>query len=1188
MAESSSDREPLEELAESFLERFRAGERPALAEFTAAHPELADQIRELFPALIEMEQAGSAGTPATGAAAPGDGAGGTLLESLGDYRIIREVGRGGMGVVYEAVQESLGRHVALKVFAPWARADPRQIERFRREARAAARLHHTNIVPVFGVGECNGRRYYAMQFIQGQGLDAILHELRRLRSAPEADGTGLAAPASTRSAPLAATVAHCLLTGRFEATQETEPGFEVSPSTMTASRGGAEPASDASDWASQAGGSYARTIARVGFQVAEALAHAHGHGILHRDIKPSNLLLDVAGNIWVTDFGLAKAEDSEALTEAGDIVGTLRYMAPERFHGDSGPASDIYGLGVTLYELLTLRPAFDEGDRARLIDHILHTDPPPPRALDTKIPRDLETVVLKAMAKHPADRYVSARALAEDLERFLQDRTILARRSTVSERLWRWCKRNPLVASLLGLLALVLGGVAIGSSLAAFQFNEMAVTERRAKIAESAALVIAKRSAEEATDKAAALQKQLYINLVARAHSEWQTSSVNDAERLLDECPPTLRGMEWNYVKRLCHPELWTYSGHKENIWCVAISPDGSKVASGSGMWVYSFEAGRGRFAVCDRATGRELFAKSGLQGGVHGVAFSPDSRWVATATGLLASRHEGELTLWEAASGRRIWSRIENDTQMVCVQFTPDGSRIVVGTGGFNRPEEDAHPSCMIWNAATGEKLKRIVARNGGVPAIDITRDGRRLAMAYYGGADVVDLASGALVRRFGDYSGLVYAVAFSPDGTKLAIGGAFSPTRVWDLETGRLVMKVTTDGTYGLAYSPDGKLLAVPSANSIRFYDIQTYDETGAIRGSATRTPFGFSPDGKQIVRGVDGTVALFEVAPKSPMVLRHEHGGTPAPPFPWVMGAAFHPNGRLVATACRDNVLRLWDDKGRLLRSWEGLNPRNRFWEDVFWCVAIHPNGKQLAAGYGQGRILRYSLETGAELAPLVIPGGKTAFAVAFSPDGRLLAAGSGGKIGLWDCASGKSLRLIDAYQEGELVTSLAFSPDGRRLVSGGGGLEWETRPGSISIFEPSTGRTVFTHPVLHDGVRGVAYSPDGRQLAAVNSDGSLILWDASYGTEQMRIKAHAPRATSLTYTPDGSRLITGGSEAIKFWDSSDWLEVQSLPFRSPACVAIGDQGRKLVIGSFHHEATLLDATPPPTETMKGPGH
>ena len=313
------------------------------------------------------------------------------------------------------------------------------IERFQREAKAAARLHHTNIVPVFGVGQHDSCRYYVMQFIQGQGLDAILGELRRLRSAPALGPRSLTGQEATDPAPLATTVARSLLTGHFSdpageprtgasRAGGTEIGYELfDPSLPPASPGG-EVSSDASHWASQPGGSYARTIARVGLQVAEALAHAHGQGILHRDIKPSNLLLDLAGNVWVTDFGLAKADDADDLTESGDVVGTARYMAPERFRGESGPQSDVYGLGVTLYELLTLRPAFDERDRARLIDHILHTDPPPLRAVDPRIPRDLETIVLKAMARYPADRYVSARALSEDLGRFLQDRTILARR----------------------------------------------------------------------------------------------------------------------------------------------------------------------------------------------------------------------------------------------------------------------------------------------------------------------------------------------------------------------------------------------------------------------------------------------------------------------------------------------------------------------------------------------------------------------------------------------------------------------------------------------------------------------------------------------------------------------------------------------------------------------------------------
>ena len=365
-----------------------------------------------------------------------------------------------MGVVYEAVQESLGRHVALKVFAPWARTDGKMIERFQREAKAAARLHHTNIVPVFGVGEHDSYRYYVMQYIQGQGLDAILGELRRLRSAQASSPESLTGQEATEAAPLSTTIARSLLTAHFSdparepRADGSEIGYELFDPTPPPAPTSGEVSSDTSShWASQPGGSYARTIARVGLQVAEALQHAHGQGILHRDIKPSNLLLDIAGNVWVTDFGLAKADDAGDLTDSGDVVGTARYMAPERFRGESDPQSDVYSLGATLYELLTLRPAYEERDRACLIDRILHADPPPLRAVDPRIRRDLETIVLKAMSKEPARRYATAGEMADDLRRFLADRPIRARRTPWHERGFRWCRRNPMLATLLGCVA---------------------------------------------------------------------------------------------------------------------------------------------------------------------------------------------------------------------------------------------------------------------------------------------------------------------------------------------------------------------------------------------------------------------------------------------------------------------------------------------------------------------------------------------------------------------------------------------------------------------------------------------------------------------------------------------------------------------------------------------------------------
>src|SRR6266851_3581797 len=353
-----------------------------------------------------------------------------MPKQLGEFRILREVARGGMGIVYEAVQEPLGRHVALKVLPFQSLAAGKYLERFQREARAAANLHHTNIVPVFGVGEHQGVHYYAMQFIQGQSLDSVLRELRRLRQAKRngsdpAKKTDVAGEHDAE-VDLSFSLAAGLLTGRFEGSKEHEKKKEERGPANLPLPLGERAGVRGSDWcksrpltpipsppkgegsltsaadlsltlhqsslSSQTEQQYFRSVARLGVQVAEALAYAHGQGVLHRDIKPSNLLLDTQGTVWITDFGLAKAVDSEDLTATGDILGTLRYMAPERFQGQADARGDVYGLGVTLYEMLTLRPVFADSIRARLIERILREEAPRPRKLDGRIPRDLETI----------------------------------------------------------------------------------------------------------------------------------------------------------------------------------------------------------------------------------------------------------------------------------------------------------------------------------------------------------------------------------------------------------------------------------------------------------------------------------------------------------------------------------------------------------------------------------------------------------------------------------------------------------------------------------------------------------------------------------------------------------------------------------------------------------------------------
>jgi serine/threonine protein kinase len=339
------------------------------------------------------------------------------LPAIQGFRIIREIGRGGMGVVYEAEDQQLGRHVALKVLSAHNWNQAKQVQRFDREARAAARLHHTHIVPIFGVGHQDGYHYLAMQYIEGVGLDRIIED-RRIGND------------RSRSTALSAT-------------------------------------DDRTD----------RSVARVGLQVAEALHYAHRQGILHRDIKPSNLLLDATGNVWVADFGLAKTAEAEELTSTGDVLGTVRYLAPERFRGSCDARSDIHGLGLTLYELVTLRPAFEALDRYELIEQVRRAAPAPLRKLAPGVSRDLETIIQKAIAPEPERRYASAGALADDLRRFLEDRPIQARPVSLPGRLIRWCRRNPWAAAFL--LALALGLVA-----SCWQAVRATAAERAARRAE--------------------------------------------------------------------------------------------------------------------------------------------------------------------------------------------------------------------------------------------------------------------------------------------------------------------------------------------------------------------------------------------------------------------------------------------------------------------------------------------------------------------------------------------------------------------------------------------------------------------------------------------------------------------------------------------------------------------------------
>jgi eukaryotic-like serine/threonine-protein kinase len=394
MTEAGRDeRDPLDTLVEAFQQRRRAEPGLGVEAFAAEHPQHAEALRELLPTMLALEgikrHRASSGSGQRKVSMP-------AIERLGDFKIVRELGRGGMGVVFEAVQESLGRKVALKVLPQASLLTGNQLERFRREAQIAAQLHHSNIVPVFGSGESDGYHWYAMQYIAGQGLD----RWRELQA-------------------------------------EAPPGSSGA-------------------WRNRA-----RFLARLGMQAAAALHYAHGQGTLHRDIKPANLLLEVNDQLWVTDFGLAKALESEGLTHSGDVLGTLQYMAPEQFSGHYDARSEVYALGVTLYELVTLRPAFAGGSRSELMERIRTQRPASLRAQCPEVPEDLAVVIETAMARDPADRYATAEALRSDLQAFLDDRPIAARRLSTFGVVLRWCRRNRALAALAASTALAVVGAGV-------------------------------------------------------------------------------------------------------------------------------------------------------------------------------------------------------------------------------------------------------------------------------------------------------------------------------------------------------------------------------------------------------------------------------------------------------------------------------------------------------------------------------------------------------------------------------------------------------------------------------------------------------------------------------------------------------------------------------------------------------
>ncbi len=660
----SEDEALLVEWAAELAVRIREGQQIDWAELGREHPEQAEALRRMLPAfslMARMEgplhREAARDEPASDPIA--------LLGCLGDYRLVREVGRGGMGVVYEGYQISLKRRVALKVLPAAAALDARQLQRFQIEAQAAAALHHPNIVPVFAVGTERGVPFFAMQFIEGHTLSQVIREMRQL------DGVDLAA-ASTVSE-----LTRALASGQFSPVPEPvdkAAKSDVRPLVTSRRRGG----SDSSSGPRQ---SFIRTIARFGIQAADALDHAHGRGILHRDIKPSNLLIDRTGHLWVTDFGLARIPGESSLTMTGDVLGTLRFMSPEQALGKRrmlDESSDVYSLGATLYELLTLRPAIAGDDRQEVLRRIAQEEVRSPRRLNRSIPAALDTIVLKAMAREPSGRYATAAALRDDLARFIDGRPILGRPVPLWQRGLAWARRRPAVAALLSLVILLgcglVSGVAAWASWLSWHNRRLETQIARADAKEREA----DRSRRVAQDRQHQADRHRYAASLRRAREALDVRQLELAQDILHEIKPELAAdradFAWGYLWRQATWEFTQLWGHEARVAPPVVSADGSTLVTRDIMGkILVWPLGPG----LDPEKPRTAITASRSRDHEPELCLSADGRYLAVAPQVSSVPH---VEVYETASGQRMSQfRGEAPENLVACAFHPEGRRLLM-----------------------------------------------------------------------------------------------------------------------------------------------------------------------------------------------------------------------------------------------------------------------------------------------------------------------------------------------------------------------------------------------------------------------------------------------------------------------------------------------------------------------------